>query len=202
VCLFGIPATVGLAVLAGPMIAAIYYHGGFSANGVRMAAASLVAYAAGLTAIVMVKILAPGFYAHQNTKTPVRIAMIAVAANIALSLLLVWPMRHVGLALATSLAAYLNAGLLYAALRKARLYRPEPGWGGFLFKVGAAAAAMGALIIWGGGDTAAWLAMPAWQRAVKLMLWVGLGAALYFGALHLMGVRLRALWLARETAEA
>jgi len=202
VCLICIPATVGLAVLAGPMIAAIYYHGGFSANGVHMAAASLVAYAAGLTAIVMVKILAPGFYAHQNTKTPVRIAMIAVAANIAFSLLLVWPMKHVGLALATSLAAYVNAGLLYAALKKARLYRPEPGWGGFLFKVGAAAAVMGVLIGWGGGDTGAWLAMPAWQRAVKLMLWVASGAALYFGALHLMGVRLRALWLARETAEA
>ena len=198
VCLICIPASVGLIVLAGPMIAAIYYHGGFSANGVAMAAASLVAYAVGLTAIVLVKILAPGFYAHQNTKTPVRIAMVAVGCNIVLSLLLVYPLKHVGLALATSLAAYVNAGLLYVALRKERLYRPEPGWGGFLLKVCAAAAGMGLLIGWGGGDTAEWLSMPAWRRALRLIFWVALGFVAYFAALRVMGVRVREMWRARE----
>ena len=197
VCLICLPATAGLCALAGPMIAAIYYHGGFSANGVEMAAASLVAYALGLTAIVLVKIFAPGFYAHKNTKTPVRIAMLAVGANIGLSLLLVWPLKHVGLALATSLAACLNAALLYQALRKSRLYQPEPGWGGFLFKVGAASAGMGLLLAWGGGDTAAWLEMSALRRALRLLFWVAVGGALYFIGLRLLGLRLGALWRAR-----
>jgi len=194
------PATVGLTVLAGPLIAAIYHHGDFSAVGVRMAAASLVAYALGLTAIVMVKILAPGFYAHHNTRTPVRIGMLAVAANIVFSLLLVWPLQHVGLALATSLAAYLNAGLLLVALRRAGIYRPAPGWGGFLFKVGAAAGAMGALLWWGGGGPGgdAWIAMPAGPRAMQLLAWVAAGALVYFAALFVFGVRLRALWQARN----
>ena len=198
VCLICVPATVGLMTLAGPMIAAIYFHGGFTENGVYMAAASLVAFAFGLSAIVMVKILAPGFYAHKNTKTPVRIAMISMAANIVFCLILVWPLRHVGLALATSLAAYLNAALLYLALKKQQVYRPQPGWGGFLLRVCAAAAGMGILLWWGSGDTANWLPMPVWQRAVKLIFWVAVGGVLYFAALRIMGLRLRSMWLAAE----
>lgn len=198
VCLICVPATVGLIVMAGPMIATIYFHGGFTENGVYMAAASLVAFAFGLTAIVMVKILAPGFYARKNTKTPVRIAMISMAANIVFCVILVYPLRHVGLALATSLAAYLNAALLFFALKKERVYRPQPGWGGFLLRVCAASAGMGLLIWWGSGATAEWLSMPVWQRAGKLLLWVGLGGALYFVSLRVMGLRLRTMWLAAE----
>ena len=198
VCLICIPATAGLITLAGPMIATIYFHGGFSENGVYMAAASLVAFAFGLVAIVMVKILAPGFYAHKNTKTPVRIAMISLSANIVFCLILVYPLRHVGLALATSLAAYLNAALLYFALKKEQVYRPAPGWAGFLLKVCAASVAMGLLIRWGSGETADWLLLSVWQRAAKLMLWVGLGGVLYFAALRIMGLRLRPLWHAGE----
>lgn len=196
VCLICIPATAGLIALAEPMIATIYFHGGFSANGVYMAAASLVAFAFGLTAIVLVKILAPGFYAHENTRIPVRIAMIAMAANIAFSLILVYPLKHVGLALAISLAAYLNAGLLYRALKAQRMYRAEPGWGGFLLKVCAASAAMGLLLWWGSGDTAGWLSMSSWERALKLAFWVGLGGLTYFAALGVLRVRLRAMWRA------
>ncbi len=194
VCLICLPATAGLIALAGPLIATIYFHGGFTENGVYMAAASLVAFAAGLTAIVLVKIFAPGFYARKNTKTPVRIAVISMAANIVCCLILVYPLRHVGLALATSLAACLNAALLYLALRKERVYTPQPGWGGFLFKVCAASAGMGVLIGWGSGDTAGWLAMPVGQRAWKLAFWVGLGGVAYFAALWVMGLRLRAMW--------
>ena len=196
VCLICIPATAGLVAMAGPMIATIYFHGGFTENGVHMAAASLVAFALGLTAIVLVKIFAPGFYARKNTKTPVRIAMIAMGANIVFCLLLVYPLRHVGLALATSLAACLNAALLYLALTKERVYRPLPGWGGFLFKVCAASAGMGLVLGWGSGDTAGWLGMEVWRRAVHLVLWVGFGGLLYFAALWIMGVRLRSMWRA------
>ncbi len=198
VCLICIPATAGLIAMAGPMMATIYFHGGFSENGVYMAAASLVAFAFGLTAIVMVKIFAPGFYAYQNTKTPVRIAMISMAANIGLCLLLIYPLRHVGLALATSLAAYLNAALLYFALKKQQIYRPQPGWGGFLFKVCAASAGMGGIIGWASGDTAQWLLMSVGQRTTQLIFWVVLGGGLYFAAIWIMGLKLRALWLAAD----
>ena len=131
VCLICTPAMVGLIALAGPLIATIYFHGGFTANGVYMASASLVAFALGLPAIVLVKILAPGFYARKNTKTPVRIAMISMAANIVFCLILIYPLRHVGLALSTSLAAYLNAGLLYRALNKEGVYLPAARLGKF-----------------------------------------------------------------------
>jgi len=198
VCLVCIPATVGLIVMAGPLIATIYFHGGFTENGVARASASLVAFAFGLTAIVMVKILAPGFYARKNTRTPVRIAMIAMGSNIVFSLILVYPLKHVGLALATSLAAFLNAGLLLFALKKEKVYRSEPGWVGFLLKVCTASAGMGLLIWWGTGDTASWLSMSSWQRSVKLMLWVGLGGGFYFIILYIMGLRVRSMWLAKE----
>ena len=194
VCLICIPATAGLIALAGPLVATIYFHGGFSENGVYMASASLVAFAIGLTAIVLVKIFAPGFYAHKNTKTPVRIAMISMAANIIFCLILVWPLQHVGLALATSLAAYLNAALLYLALKKTQVYRPQPGWGIFLLRVGSAAAGMGLLLGWGSGDTAEWLGRSEWRRAMELIGWVGCGGGLYFAALWAMGLRLRAMW--------
>ena len=198
VCLICTPAMVGLIALAGPLIATIYFHGGFTANGVYMASASLVAFALGLPAIVLVKILAPGFYARKNTKTPVRIAMISMAANIVFCLILIYPLRHVGLALSTSLAAYLNAGLLYRALNKERVYLPRPGWGSFLLKICVAAAGMGGLLWWGCGDTAGWLAMSVWERVLKLIFWVGLGGALYFGALRAVGMRLRSMWLAGD----
>jgi len=195
------PATVGLAALAGHMIAAIYYHGDFSAHGVSMAAASLVAYAAGLTAIVLVKIFAPGFYAHQNTRTPVRIGMLAVGANIVFSLALVWPLQHVGLALATSLAAYLNAGLLFIALRRAGLYRPAAGWPRFLVKVCAAAAGMGAVLVYGAGEASAWLGYAPGMRVWRLLAWVAAGAAVYFVLLFAFGIKLRALWQARNIGD-
>ena len=188
VCLICIPATVGLMVLSGPLIATIYFHGDFSAHGVRQAAASLQAFAFGLTAIVLVKIFAPGFYAHKNTQRPVRIAVIAMAANIVFSLLLVYPLRHVGLALATSLAAYINAGLLYRALRSAEIYQFAPGWGKFLCKVCIAAAGMGILVSFG-GDTAAWLQISSGQRALKLLFWVAIGGGGYCAAIYLLGVR-------------
>ncbi|MGR3915089.1 MAG: murein biosynthesis integral membrane protein MurJ, partial [Gammaproteobacteria bacterium] len=187
VCLICVPASVGLGVLAAPMIATIFFHGDFSAHGVRMSAASLSAFALGLGAIVMVKVLAPGFYARKNTRTPVRIAALAMGANIILSMALVWPLRHVGLALATSLAAYVNAALLWRALRRERVYRATPGWARFFCKVCAAALAMGALLWWGGGDAASWLTMPAAARALRLAWWVAAGGACYFAALALLG---------------
>ena len=133
VMLICLPATIGLIVLAEPMITTIYFHGNFTENGVLMSARSLVAFSIGLTAIVMVKVLAPGFYARQNTRFPVKIGAYAVGVNIALSLALFYPMAHVGLAVATSVAAFVNASLLFWGLHKEKVFQPRSGW--FIFFV-------------------------------------------------------------------
>ncbi len=199
VCLVCIPATVGLMVLAKPMVATIYYHGDFTANGVNMTAASLIAYAAGMTAIAMVKVLAPGFYARENTRTPVRIAMIAMAINIVFCLLLISPLKHIGLALATTISAVCNAVMLYVLLRREKALAAESGWRMFLAKVLSGAGLMGA-VLWGlMGEGSGWLEISIWSRALKLGYLLVVGAAVYFGALLLMGIKPKYLWLAKQT---
>ena len=193
------PAAVGLIALRAPLIATIYYHGDFTANGVHQAAAALAAFAFGLGAIVLVKVLAPGFYARQDTRTPVRIAVIAIAVNIALSVLLARPFGHVGLALATSLAAYLNAALLAHRLIRLRILMPTRGWLKFLAQVCIAAACMAVLLDFGArGD---WLLWSPWRRALHLAAWVIGGAAVYFAMLRLTGLRLASLWRAPAGSE-
>ena len=199
ICLVCVPATVGLIVLAKPMVSTIYYHGDFTANGVNMTAASLIAYAIGLTAIVMVKALAPGFYARENTKTPVRIAMIAMAINIVFCLLLITSLKHVGLALATTISAVCNAVMLYVLLRREKVLMAEPGWPVFLLKVLLGSSFMGAALWWFMGDGSAWLEISIWSRALKLSMLLLLGGAVYFGSLFLMGIKPRNLWLAKDT---
>ena len=196
-----LPAVAGLTALALPLIATIFFHGGFTENGVHQSTASLIAFAPGLVAIVMVKVLAPGFYARKNTKTPVRIAIISMAANIGFCLLLIYPLRHIGLALATSLAAFVNAVMLYLALKKENIYRPGPGWHSFLLRVGTAAIGMGVLIAWLSGDSNDWIIMSVWERAFNLVFLVTFGCIIYFTALCLMGVSLRALWRGKQLRE-
>ncbi|WP_424948316.1 murein biosynthesis integral membrane protein MurJ [Candidatus Spongiihabitans sp.] len=199
ICLVCVPASAGLIVLAKPMVATIYYHGDFTANGVDMTAASLVAYSIGLTAIVMVKVLAPGFYARENTKTPVRIAMISMAINIVFCLLLITSLKHVGLALATTISAICNAAMLHVVLRREKVLMAEPGWPMFLLKVLSGSSIMAAALWWFMGDGGAWLEISIWSRALKLSLLLLLGAAVYFGSLFLMGIKPRNLWLAKDT---
>ncbi|NKB77241.1 MAG: murein biosynthesis integral membrane protein MurJ [Gammaproteobacteria bacterium] len=194
VFLICIPSTVGLIVLSQPMIATIYYHGDFTANGVMMSSASLVAFSFGLTAIVMVKVLAPGFYARQNTKKPVQIGMIAVGINILMSLALVYPLKHVGLALATSIAAFCNAALLYFSLRKEKVYVPGKGWPLFFVKIVVAAAMMGAIIWWMKSEPEQWLTMSIWSRSAELSALIASGGSVYLVGLYLMGVDFASMW--------
>ena len=189
--LIGVPATVALVLLAGPMLATMFHRGAFTAVDVAMSAQALVAFSIGLLGFILIKVLAPGFYARQDTKTPVRIGMISMAANVVMSLLLVTHLKHVGLALAISLAAFVNAGLLYHLLRKHRVYQPEPGWSGFLFRVVAASGMMGALLWWGTGDLADWLAMAARERILRLTFYIVMGMAVYVAGLLALGVRPR-----------
>ncbi len=201
VLLIGVPAAVGLAVLAGPVIGALFYSvhpeggasGAFTADDVRMTSLSLMAYAAGLVGFMGVRVLAPGYYARQEMRAPVRIAVIAVAANAALSLALMIPLGHVGLALATTLSAFVNAGLLLRGLLAAGIYRPAPGWGALLVRGLAASLIMGIAILWGSGTTIggldAWLALEDGARAGHLVLWIVIGAVVYASSLLLTGVR-------------
>ncbi len=194
VLIVGTPAMVGLFLLAGPMLTTLFQYGAFSQHDVEMAAGSLMAYSIGLMGFILVKVLAPGFYARQDTKTPVKIGIIAMLANMVMNLILVFPLAHVGLALATSLSAFLNAFLLFRVLRREGVYRPEAGWLTLMLQVLAANLAMAALLWWGAGDLQNWFAWSGWQRSMQLLLWVAAGAALYFVVLLLCGVKFRQLW--------
>lgn len=198
VCLICIPATVALVVLAVPLIATIFFHGDFTENGVFMSAYSLIAYSVGLLPIVLVKVLAPGFFARKDTRTPVRIGIIAVIVNIIISLLLFYPMQHVGLALATSIAAVVNAGLLYSGLKREQVLTLQPGWLGLLAKIVFASAVMAVLLWWGAAEPVFWIEQSVWQRILRLSILVPLGAVSYFLILYVLGLRVKSLWLERE----
>jgi putative peptidoglycan lipid II flippase len=189
--LLGIPAAVGLTLLAGPMLTTLFYSDAFNDQDVAMSSRSLMAYAPGLLAIILIKVLAPGFYARQDTRTPVRIGIIAMLVNMVLNLLLVFPLAHAGLALATTLSSALNAYLLYRGLITTGIYRPDKGWIGILARVTLAAASMGVLIFLGRGEMASWFAMGGWERIGSLALWIVSAVAVYFLVLYLSGIRLR-----------
>lgn len=197
VVIIGTPATVGLLLLAGPMLITLFQYGEFSGHDVRMATLSLMAYALGLLGFILIKVLAPGFYAQQNTRTPVRIGIIAMVANMILNILFVVPMSlmgfegpHAGLALATSASAFINAMLLYRTLRHQGIYQPQAEWPRLLLRIMFASVLMGVLLWWGSGDLTQWLEWRWLDRVWHLALWVALGALVYFGSLWVTGLRL------------
>lgn len=190
VFLITVPAAAALMVLAAPMVTTLFGYGKFTAHDVLMSSRALVAFAFGLMGFVLVKVLAPGFYARQDTRTPVRIGQISVGANIVLSLVLVYPLAHVGLALAVSLAALVNAGLLYLRLRRDDIYRATPGWRALLARIGVATAAMAALLAWGAGALNGWIEATAGARVTRLAFWIAAGGVVYGVVLMLSGFRL------------
>lgn len=188
--MLALPSAVALAILAVPLIATLFHHGEFSGHDVLMTRNALVAYSVGLLGLILVKVLAPGFYARQNIKTPVKIALLSLLATQAMNFIFMLPLQHAGLALAIGLGACLNAGLLYRQLRMHGIYTPQPGWLLFALKIGVAIAAMAAALWLAGGRAEDWLAARALYRVVWLAGVVLLGALTYFLALWLMGFRL------------
>lgn len=188
-----LPCTLALAILAEPLVVSLFQYGKFTANDSLMTQQALMAYAVGLLALILVKILAPGFYAQQNIKTPVRIAVISLLATQAMNALFVFglEMAHVGLALAISLAACLNAGLLYWQLLRADIFRPLPGWGVFLFKLVVAVAVMVAVLLGLLQVMPAWAEGEMFVRLVRLGALVVAGLVAYFGMLLILGFRPR-----------
>ncbi len=191
VLLIGLPAAFALALLAGPMLSTLFQYGVMSERDVMMAGQSLIAYSCGLTAFILVKILAPGFYAKQDTRTPVRIGVIAMSVNVILNLALVGPLAHAGLALATSLAAFVNAGLLLRALIANGSYNPASGWTSYVLKLCVATAIM-CLVLWTlNVSQATWTAEDAFGRGAMLAKLILAGAGSYFLCAFAVGLRPR-----------
>ena len=187
--LLTLPAALALAMLAVPLLTTLFQHGAFTAADVLQTRSALVAYSIGLTGLILVKVLAPGFYSRQDIRTPVRIALITLAATQAMNLAFIGWLRHAGLALSIGLAACLNAGLLYHGLRRRGFYCPAPHWRMFLVKLALALLAMGAILHWGMGDEAAWLSMATTEKLTRLSFLVAGGAVTYFATLALLGFR-------------
>jgi len=189
--LLALPAAVALAVIAVPLIATLFHYGNFTDHDLWMTRQALVAYSLGLLGLIMVKVLAPGFYARQNIKTPVKIAIFTLLATQAMNLMFIGPFKHAGLALAIGLGACINAGLLYFHLRRDGIYAPQPGWWRFSAKLAVALAVMGAVLWFAMGPEAAWLREGAWGRIGHLAGLVAAGAASYFAVLFALGLRPR-----------
>ncbi|WP_024549132.1 murein biosynthesis integral membrane protein MurJ [Siccibacter turicensis] len=189
--LLALPCAVALAILAGPLTVSLFQYGKFTAHDAAMTERALIAYCVGLMGIIMVKVLAPGFYARQDIKTPVRIAIVTLIMTQLMNLAFIGPLKHAGLALSIGLAACLNASLLYWQLRKRDIFTPLPGWRGFLLRLIVAVLVMAAVLF------GVLHLMPAWGegtmlwRLLRLMAVVVIGAGSYFATLALLGFRPR-----------
>src|SRR5690606_27016737 len=218
--LIGIPAALGLILCAEPLVAALFQHGAFVASDTAMTRLSLVAQATAVPAFLLVKVLAPAFYSRQDTRTPVKAALVAVIGNLLFTVLLMAalllytdagqaamaaadgdmlealgrvPGAHACLALAIGLAGWLNALQLWWYLRRAAVYTVQPGWGRFLRQLLVATAAMAVVVVVMLGLWQDWTTWPWWARLWRLLVVVGAGAAAYASLLWMQGIRLRDL---------
>jgi putative peptidoglycan lipid II flippase len=189
--MLALPAAVALAVLSLPLVASLFHYGAFSEQDVWMTRQALMAYSLGLIGLIMVKVLAPGFYSRQNIKTPVKIAVFTLCATQVMNLAFIGPLKHAGLALAIGLGACINAGLLYYHLRRDGLYQPQPGWFKFLLKLALAVAAMALALFFAMGSSELWLHYRPAAKLGHLALLIALGAATYFAVLGLLGIRIK-----------
>lgn len=191
VATFGLPAMAGLMVLSQPIIALLFMRGEFSQNDVVMVSHSLIAYSTGLFSYMLIKVLAPGYYARQDIKTPVRIGIIAMLANMVFNLMLAPFLSYVGLALATAMSASLNAILLYHGLSKAGVYRLAASTVIYLLKLALATLLMAGLLYWYTPTLTDWLTLSFIDQVWRLAALCALAVLGYFGLLLLLGVRLR-----------
>jgi len=189
--LLTLPATLALAILAVPLISTLFQYGAFRPEDTLHTRDALLAYSVGLTGLILVKVLAPSFYARQDIRTPVKIAILALVATQLMNIVTVRLFAHAGLALSIGLAACLNAGLLYVGLRRRKIYTPQPGWGRFALQLLVALVVFGAVLWFGAGADEAWLARSGAGRVQHLLALVVGGAVSYFGVLFALGLRPR-----------
>ncbi len=194
VVFMAVPCAVALLTFSKPLVAVLYHYGAFTERDVQQTTTALMGYGAGLVGLVAIKVLAPGFYANQDIKTPVRIAIGVLIITQLLNLVFVPLLQHAGLALAIGIGAVINALLLLVGLMRRGSYKPAPGWGMFLLQVFAASALLAVFLMWAAG-TFSWTQMRAESlRRIGLLSLCMLGSALiYFGAAWAAGLQLRQL---------
>ena len=193
IVLVGVPASLAMLMLAEPMIATLFHHGKFSDNDVRMSAAALQALSGGILAFMLIKVFAPCYYSRQDTKTPVKIGIIAMISNMAFNLMLVWHFKHVGLAFASTMSAFLNAGLLYHGLHKQGVYRLQKHWVVLAVRYATANVAMVVVLYVMTPATEYWLNMATHHKLGYLAAICVAGAATYLLTLTLTGFKWREL---------
>lgn len=197
VFIIAIPATTALFILSDPILITLFKYGGMREHDINMASLSMRAYAFGLTAYMLIKVLAPGYFSRQDTKTPVRIGIVAMVSNMVLNILFVvplhtyWQVGHLGLAMATAIAAFINAGLLLRGLLKAEVYALADGWMAFMVRLVLANSLMGFMLFECSGFFGHWLEWEWSGRLWRLVL-------LCFGGVLTYGLALRLLGMKRE----
>jgi len=197
VVLIALPATVALVVLAEPILFTLFHRGEMLTSDILMSSYSLKGYALGLFAFMLIKVLVPGYFARQDMKTPVRTGIIAIGANILMKPIVVfplvffWGLGHVGLALTTAIAAYVNAFLLYRGLRRQKIYNPASNWPKLWLRYGFANAVMAAVLLGFLYYWADWQQWGSMERIPRLMAICISGAIAYLAVLFVVGVRIK-----------
>lgn len=193
VLLLALPAALALVFLATPLLTTIFYYGEMREFDIQQMTYSLQAYGVGLMAFMLIKILAPGFYARQDTKTPVKVGIWAMVVNMLLNLALIFPFAHAGLALATSLSSFFNAFMLLWLLYKSGVFKIEAGWIGFLVKLVVANLVMLASVLWLAGEPSQWFEYSTSERVMMMSLIIAAGLASYVFSWLALGLRLKHL---------
>ena len=196
--LLALPSAVALGILAKPLTVSLFQYGKFSAFDALMTQRALVAYSVGLMGLIVVKVLAPGFYSRQDIKTPVKIAVVTLIVTQLMNLAFIGPFKHAGLALSIGLAACLNASLLYWQLRKQKIFTPQPGWQRFLLRLVVAVVVMAAALLGILSVMPEWSQVTMAWRLLRLMAVVAVGGIAYFATLALLGFKVKEF--ARRTA--
>ncbi len=189
---------LGLMVLAKPMLMVLFMRGEFSPQDVHYASLSLLAYASGLLNFMLIKVLAPGYYSRQDTKTPVKYGIIAMVSNMVFNAIFAWFYGYVGLAMATALSALVNMVLLYRGLHIQNVYRLTRSTLLFIVRLVVAGGAMVAAILWQLEEMSVWLTWSFMERVFTLAMLIGFGAVVYLVSLLVMGIRLKDLKAATE----
>ncbi|HAK52917.1 MAG TPA: murein biosynthesis integral membrane protein MurJ [Gammaproteobacteria bacterium] len=189
VLLLGLPATIALVFLSDALIATLFFHGEMTERDVSMSGMALAAYGVGLLGHMLVKVLAPGYFARQDTSTPVRYGVVALVSNMVLNLVLIWHLKHAGLALATSISAFINAGLLFYGLKKSGVLVLEKGWSRFFGQALLANLVMLITLFLIRPAMNTWFAFGLVERIVIMLLICLAGALIYAVCLRVTGVK-------------
>jgi putative peptidoglycan lipid II flippase len=189
ILLIGIPAGLSLAIFSMPLIAGCFAYGKFTLTDVLQTQKSLIALGSGVPAFMLVKVLASGFYARQDIRTPVKVGALAMIVNSFLCLLLIWPLAHAGLALSSALAGYVNSGVLLILLIRRGIYKPSVGWGKFILQLLMANGVVAVYLFFVMGETEGWLSLSAVERIFLLLGHVTATVIIYLVTLGLVGMR-------------